>query len=77
MLYNEKTNLKSHNPTTSRIYRLPKIYKPGKKMCPIINSINTPTYNLARLFLKCDIMRKNLERHETNKNGRGDRVALT
>ena len=26
---------------------------------------------------KCDIIRKNLERHETNKNGRGDRAALT
>ena len=25
----------------------------------------------------CDIIRKNLERHETNRNGRGDRAALT
>ena len=25
----------------------------------------------------CDIIRKNLERQETNKNGRGDRAALT
>ena len=35
--------------------------------------ISLPIY----LGIECDIIRKNLERHETNKNGRGDRAALT
>lgn len=36
------------NPNIPRLYCLPKIHKPGKNMRPIVNTINSPCYNLSK-----------------------------
>lgn len=36
------------NPQVALLYCLPKIHKEGKKMRPIVSSINTPTYKMAK-----------------------------
>ena len=37
---------------TSRIYGLPKIHKEGVPLRPIVNTIGSPTYELAKFVAK-------------------------
>ena len=48
----EKVTLKSSNPIITKLCGLPKIYKPGTDMRPIISSIREPNYNLAKFLTK-------------------------
>ncbi|XP_047985758.1 uncharacterized protein LOC125225986 [Leguminivora glycinivorella] len=42
------TRLRPHNPTSPKIYGLPKIHKPDWPLRPIVSQIDSPTYKLAR-----------------------------
>lgn len=46
-----KWSLNVSNPTVAKLYGLPKIHKVGNKMRPIVSSINTPSYKLAKWFM--------------------------
>lgn len=45
-------NLIVSNPSIAKIYCLPKIHKIGRKMRPIVSSISTPTYKMAKWLVK-------------------------
>lgn len=47
----EKYKLKISNPMLPKCYGLPKIHKPGEKMRPIVSSINSPSYKIAKWLL--------------------------
>lgn len=36
------------NPSVALLYGLPKIHKEGRRMRPIVSSINTPSYKMAK-----------------------------
>lgn len=40
------------NPEVPKLYGLPKIHKPGKKMRPIVSNVNSPCYFLAKWLVK-------------------------
>ncbi|KAJ8019162.1 hypothetical protein HOLleu_42440 [Holothuria leucospilota] len=44
----QATQLTPRNSLPSRIYGLPKVHKEGIPLRPIVSSINSPSYNLAR-----------------------------
>lgn len=48
----EKKHLKINNPKIPKLYTLPKIHKPGDKMRPIVSSVNSPAYKLAKWMNK-------------------------
>lgn len=39
------------NPKVARLYGLPKTHKPGEKMRPISDNVNTPTYKIAKTIV--------------------------
>lgn len=46
-----KWSLNVPNPTLAKLYGLPKIHKVGNKMRPIVSSINSPSYKMAKWFV--------------------------
>ena len=52
MIKLHKQSVKPNNPIIPKVYGLPKTYKPGKKMRPIVSNIGAPTDNLAKWLVK-------------------------
>lgn len=52
--FNDRTRraLIVSNPTLPRLYALPKIHKSGNKMRPIVSSIGSPSYKIAKWLVK-------------------------
>ena len=48
----QKSRLKVSNPVLPRLYALPKVHKPGNKMRPIVNKVNSPAYGVAKWLVK-------------------------
>ena len=44
--------VKPNNPIIPKVYGLPKIHKPGKKMRPIVSNIGAPTHNPAKWLVE-------------------------
>lgn len=49
--YRTLRNLLVSNPSVAKIYGLPKIHKFGNKMRPIVSSIGTPSYKIAKWLI--------------------------
>lgn len=45
---NDVSKFMPSNPGLPKMYCLPKIHKPGKSMRPIVNNIDSPSYNLSK-----------------------------